>query len=110
MQKPAEAPRRILIVDDDPLIAAAHREYTERVAGFTVHAVVGTGAAAMKAVDPTIRIGAIGLRNYGRYRLNRYNNWNEVVLRKAGAAMRQMLLSAAATALAAPPWAIRPPP
>ncbi len=44
-------------------------------------------SAAMKAVDPTIRIGAIGLRNYGRYRLNRYNNWNEVVLRKAGPAM-----------------------
>ncbi len=37
----------------------------------------------MKAVDPTIRIGAIGLRNYGRYQLNRYDNWNEVVLRRA---------------------------
>ncbi|MGE0417399.1 MAG: hypothetical protein AB7O80_11375 [Acetobacteraceae bacterium] len=44
-------------------------------------------AAAMKAVDPTIRVAAIGLRNFGRYRLNAYRNWNEVVLRKAGSAM-----------------------
>ncbi len=44
-------------------------------------------ATAMKAVDPTIRVGAIGLRNFGRYRLNRYSNWNEVVLRQAGAAI-----------------------
>lgn len=41
---------RVLVVDDDPLIAAAHREYTERVAGFVVHAVVGTGSGAMRAV------------------------------------------------------------
>lgn len=41
---------RVLIVDDDPLIATAHREYTERIAGFTVHAVVGSGNAAMRAV------------------------------------------------------------
>ncbi len=44
-------------------------------------------AAAMKAVDPTIRIGAIGLRNYGRYQLNKFDDWNEVVLRRAGAAI-----------------------
>lgn len=41
-------------------------------------------AAAMKAVDPTIRLGAIGLRNFGRYRFNSFDNWNEVVLRRAG--------------------------
>ncbi len=44
-------------------------------------------AAAMKAADPAIRIGAIGLHNSGRYRLNRYDNWNEVLLRRAGAAI-----------------------
>lgn len=44
-------------------------------------------ADAMKAADPTIRVAAIGLRNRGRYQLNRYDNWNEVLLRRAGAAI-----------------------
>lgn len=52
------------------------RGYADLVAGY---------AQAMRAVDPGIRIIAIGLRNFGRYRLNRYDNWNEVVLRRAGA-------------------------
>jgi len=44
-------------------------------------------SAAMRAVDPTIRIAAIGLRNAGRYRLNAYDNWDEVVLRRAASAI-----------------------
>lgn len=40
---------------------------------------------AMRAVDPSIRIAAIGLRNYGRYRFADRDDWNEVVLRRAGA-------------------------
>ncbi|WP_198378748.1 hypothetical protein, partial [Neoroseomonas rubea] len=50
--------------------------YAERVVEF---------ARAMRAVDPSIRIMAIGLRNFGRYRFNAFDRWNEVVLRRAGA-------------------------
>ncbi len=41
---------RVLIVEDDPLIAEAHRQYTERVAGFVVHGTVGTGNGALRMV------------------------------------------------------------
>ncbi len=44
-------------------------------------------AAAMRAVDPSIKLAAIGLRNYGRYRLAARDDWNEVVLKKAGSAI-----------------------
>jgi alpha-N-arabinofuranosidase len=59
-------------------LAGAHmpaERYAERVLEY---------AAAMRAVDPGIRIAAIGLRNFGRYQLNAFANWNEVVLRRAG--------------------------
>jgi alpha-N-arabinofuranosidase len=49
--------------------------YAERVIAFS---------RAMKAVDPGIKVAAIGLRNFGRYRLNAYDNWNEVVLKRTG--------------------------
>lgn len=52
--------------------------YADRVVQF---------ARAMRAVDPNIRIAAIGLRNFGRYRFNAHDNWNEVVLRRAGGAI-----------------------
>ena len=52
--------------------------YADRVLAFS---------AAMRAVDPEIKIAAIGLRNYGRYRLNSRDDWNEVVLRRAGKAI-----------------------
>jgi alpha-N-arabinofuranosidase len=52
--------------------------YADRVIDF---------AAAMRAVDPGIKIAAVGLHNFGRYRLNSHNDWNEVVLRRAGAAI-----------------------
>ena len=41
---------RVLIVEDDPLIAEAHREYTRRVAGFEVAGLVGTGNGAVRTV------------------------------------------------------------
>jgi response regulator of citrate/malate metabolism len=39
---------RTLIVEDDPLIADAHREYVERVPGFTVVGVVHRGGEALR--------------------------------------------------------------
>jgi len=59
-------------------LAGAHmsaERYADRVLEY---------AAAMRAVDPEIRIVAIGLRNFGRYQLNAVQNWNEIVLRRAG--------------------------
>ena len=41
---------RVLIVEDEPLIAEAHRAYVQRVEGFEVHTVAHTAAAAMRAV------------------------------------------------------------
>lgn len=41
---------RVLIVDDEPRIAQAHRQYVDRIAGFVVHDVVHTGNAAVRAV------------------------------------------------------------
>ncbi|GAA3824326.1 MULTISPECIES: response regulator [Amycolatopsis] len=39
---------RVLVVEDDPVAAEAHRTYVERVAGFTVAAVVHSGAEALR--------------------------------------------------------------
>ena len=44
-------------------------------------------AKAMRAADPTIRIGAIGGQNYGRYRFMSYSDWDPVVLEAAGGAI-----------------------
>lgn len=55
--------------------ATTPQRYADRVVEF---------ARAMRAVDPEIRIAAIGLRNFGRYRFNSHDTWNEVVLRRAG--------------------------
>ncbi|RZQ62949.1 response regulator [Amycolatopsis suaedae] len=41
----------VLVVEDDPVAAEAHRQYVERVAGFTVAAVVHSGAEALRAVE-----------------------------------------------------------
>ncbi|OLT41149.1 two-component system response regulator [Saccharomonospora sp. CUA-673] len=38
----------VLVVEDDPVAADAHREYVERVAGFTVAGVVHSGAEAVR--------------------------------------------------------------
>jgi CheY-like chemotaxis protein len=48
--RPGPAMIRVLIVEDDPLIAEAHRQYTERIGGFAVHATAGTGNAAIDLV------------------------------------------------------------
>ncbi|WP_329522118.1 response regulator [Spirillospora sp. NBC_01491] len=41
---------RVLVVEDDPVAAEAHRVYVERVAGFAVAGVVHSGAEALRAV------------------------------------------------------------
>ncbi|MCL2533829.1 MAG: response regulator [Nocardiaceae bacterium] len=41
---------RVLIVEDEPLIAEAHRSYVARVEGFSVHTVAHTAGDAMRAV------------------------------------------------------------
>ena len=48
---------RVLVVDDEPLIADAHRAYTERVEGFEVVAVAHTAREAMSA----LRAGPVDL-------------------------------------------------
>ena len=42
---------RVLVVEDDPVTAAANATYVRRVPGFEVVAIVGTGAEALRAVD-----------------------------------------------------------
>jgi response regulator of citrate/malate metabolism len=49
---------RVLIVEDDPLIAEAHRQYTERITGFVVHATADTGKAALRAAATAAADGA----------------------------------------------------
>jgi response regulator of citrate/malate metabolism len=41
---------RILVVEDDPVAAAAHASYVERVRGFTVAATAASGAEALRAL------------------------------------------------------------
>ncbi|GGF13245.1 response regulator [Williamsia phyllosphaerae] len=41
---------RVLIVEDEPLIAAAHEAYVERIPGFVVAGVAGTARAALRTV------------------------------------------------------------
>lgn len=41
-------------------------------------------AAAIRRELPHARIAAIGLKNYGPYRFNAHDDWNDVVLRQAG--------------------------
>ncbi len=41
---------RVLVVDDEPLLAAAHRAYVDRVPGFSVAGVVHAGADALRFV------------------------------------------------------------
>ncbi|MEU5840857.1 response regulator [Rhodococcus sp. NPDC047139] len=49
---------RVLIVEDEPLIADAHREYIGRVDGFEVAAVAHTASDALRAVAAAARNGA----------------------------------------------------
>ncbi|MGC4893578.1 response regulator [Micromonospora sp. DT31] len=43
---------RVLVVEDEPVLAEAHRAYTERVPGFVVVGVAHTARAAMAALRP----------------------------------------------------------
>ena len=43
-----------------------------------------TFAREMRAVDPSIRIGAIGMENYPTFPFNSYRDWDEIVLKRAG--------------------------
>ncbi|WP_326596495.1 response regulator [Streptomyces sp. NBC_01803] len=42
---------RVLVVEDDPLAAEAHRQYVQRVPGFTVCGTARTGAQARREVE-----------------------------------------------------------
>jgi response regulator of citrate/malate metabolism len=42
---------RVLVVEDDPVAADAHRLYVERLPGFEVSAVVHTGGAALRVLE-----------------------------------------------------------
>ncbi|MFD0688349.1 response regulator [Actinomadura fibrosa] len=44
---------RVLVVEDDPVAAEAHREYVERVGGFEVVGVVHSGADALRFCERT---------------------------------------------------------
>ena len=44
-------------------------------------------AAAMRVVDPGIKLGAIGGENYGKYAFVNYPDWNKTVLTQCGAQM-----------------------
>jgi response regulator of citrate/malate metabolism len=44
-------PIRVLVVEDEELLADAHREYVERVPGFTTVAVARSGHAALRELD-----------------------------------------------------------
>ncbi|MCQ4044985.1 response regulator [Streptantibioticus rubrisoli] len=42
---------RVLVVEDDPVAASAHRMYVERLSGFEVSAVAHSGAEALRFLD-----------------------------------------------------------
>ena len=44
---------RVLVVEDEPVAAEAHRTYVDRTAGFVTAAVAGTGALALEALART---------------------------------------------------------
>ena len=64
---------RVLVVEDEPVAAEAHRAYVERTAGFTAVAVAGTGAHAVAVlsrtpvdlvlldIDPGTAVGVTGI-------------------------------------------------
>lgn len=44
---------RVLVVEDEPLVAEAHRVFVERVSGFEVVGVVGSGRQALAVLEKT---------------------------------------------------------
>ncbi len=61
--------------DDASGASMAPEAYADKVLAF---------AREMKAADPSIRIGAIGMENYPLFPFNSYRNWNEIVLKRTG--------------------------
>ncbi|MBM7413515.1 MULTISPECIES: response regulator [Nocardiaceae] len=55
---PDDTTIRVLIVEDEPLIAEAHSSYVGRVPGFTVGAMVHTASGAMRAASKAIADGS----------------------------------------------------
>ncbi len=51
----------MLVVEDDPVAAQAHRAYVERVPGFVVRAVAGDGASALRALTAQGADGPVDL-------------------------------------------------
>ncbi|MEX5258635.1 response regulator, partial [Kocuria arenosa] len=51
------APVRVLVVDDEPLTAAAHAQYVERSPGFEAAATAVSGRTAVQAVQAARRAG-----------------------------------------------------
>ena len=52
-------PIRVLIVEDDPLIAEAHDAYLERLGGFEVVARAGTAHEAMRRISGAMADAAL---------------------------------------------------
>lgn len=51
------APVRVLVVDDEPLTAAAHAQYVERSPGFEAVGTAVSGRTAVQAVQAARRAG-----------------------------------------------------
>ena len=56
-------------------VALAPAAYADKALAF---------AREMRAVDPAISLGAIGLENYPTFPFNSHSDWNDVVLRRTG--------------------------
>ncbi|WP_167131151.1 response regulator [Paramicrobacterium chengjingii] len=54
----ADRELRVLVVDDEPVTAEAHADYVRRVRGYTVDAVVLTGADALARLDAAAQNGS----------------------------------------------------
>ncbi|GAA2250349.1 response regulator [Herbiconiux moechotypicola] len=52
-------PIRVLVVEDDPLTAEAHCAYLERMPGFQVAGVAGTGSTALRILRDATRIDLV---------------------------------------------------
>ncbi|GAA5227305.1 response regulator [Paeniglutamicibacter antarcticus] len=49
---------RVLVVDDEPMTAAAHAKFVTRVEGFSVHSIAHSGTEAFAALDRAQREGS----------------------------------------------------
>jgi len=56
-------------------VSLAPRAYAEKLRAF---------AREMRAADPSVRLGAIGMENYPAFQFNSYPDWNEIVLKRTG--------------------------